>query len=555
MPGLFITQAPHLWQMKFLNASELGNFGHSRGLGKFDKSDITQLWQLGLIKADFIESKKKLTVPDLIYHGVDEYGNFIYSDERALPQPIDNWENATLELQKVDEDIELLFHPFRYYVLCQLDEKIGLHTSRMQMFRQKFYPQVLETCLSMFNYYSKSPLFSNQIKLWNDIATLSILIDPCIYVKIFKKINATNKNGIMDNGRQNYLDIEKYWKDEIKKLCIGIGKDQLEGIRQELCIATQKLDSNRWIHTLLCLGDPKLRVELEGRLGGALILRTMAEMIRRATERTFRVKLREEDELGFGMVFKNVKKQIYGSNRILDKNENVAREYLKQDAFFYGLSTRFYVEGDTEYYAALFCFQSIGTYYVEVINLKGEFVQKNGKGVAFRESLQSDIQLNLFSIVMLDGDREDNVRVVRKAAHDDEICGGFYISQPDFEFANFELSELEEIIWKWASKEDQSLTQEDRDLLHRAIKDVKSGEELMKNIKSFPEFNMVAKGADWGKKLSLYALQNPLKGGKKRQFIESIQMAIRTKNVSYQSTRKNYRVDESSGLLIKRKKK
>src|SRR5260370_27407692 len=96
-----------------------------------------------------------------------------------------------------------------------------------------------------------------------------------------------------------------------------MGMERLEEIRQELCIAAQTLDSNRWIHTLLCLGDSKLRLELEDRLGGALLLRTMAEMLRRATEKAFNTELREEYELGFVWVPKDVKEKIYWSNRLL----------------------------------------------------------------------------------------------------------------------------------------------------------------------------------------------------------------------------------------------
>ena len=50
-----------------------------------------------------------------------------------------------------------------------------------------------------------------------------------------------------------------------------------------------------------------MRIELEGHLGGALLFRTMAEMLRRATEEAFDTTLREEDELGFGWMPEGVK--------------------------------------------------------------------------------------------------------------------------------------------------------------------------------------------------------------------------------------------------------
>ena len=58
------------------------------------------------------------------------------------------------------------------------------------------------------------------------------------------------------------------------------------------------------------------------------------------------------------------------------------------------------------------------------------------------------IVCKMCGFISIDGDRSDNVRIVRKAAEEDDICGRFFISEPDFEFQNFTLDELEEILWK-----------------------------------------------------------------------------------------------------------
>ena len=111
---------------------------------------------------------------------------------------------------------------------------------------------------------------------------------------------------------------------------------------------------------------------------------------------------------------------------------------MRQYELHYGLRLRFYVEGATEWAALQHFFQTIGANYIEVINLRGEVAQKGGKGVAFRENLRSDVAMHVFSMVLIDGDRDDFVRAVKRAAKDDEICGCFFISQQDFEFANFD---------------------------------------------------------------------------------------------------------------------
>ncbi len=314
------------------------------------------------------------------------------------------------------------------------------------------------------------------------------------------------------------------------------------------------LDTNRWVHTLLCLGRGNLRTETKDRLGGALILRTMAEMLRRATEKAFNTELREEDELGFGWMPQNVKEKVFGSNRLLDGNENVAREFMRQYELHYGLRLRFYVEGATEWAALHDFFQTIGANYIEVINLRGEVAQKGGKGVTFRENLRSDVAMHVFSMVLIDGDRDDFVRAVKKAAKDDEICGCFFISKQDFEFANFEVAELKEVLWLIVSEDqDNKVVEEDRRTLHEAIKNAPNAEELKNQARrALPQLAHISKGETWGKRLMEFAWDHPLRQGKERQIIEAIRIALRTRTVSYEISRRDYRVDESTGQLVKR---
>jgi len=78
LPGAWIAEHRRIWQMDFLNAGKFGNFSHDRGLASFRDKDITQLWQLGLIKADLITSHKKLCLVGLVDHGTDSSGLHIY---------------------------------------------------------------------------------------------------------------------------------------------------------------------------------------------------------------------------------------------------------------------------------------------------------------------------------------------------------------------------------------------------------------------------------------------------------------------------------------------
>jgi hypothetical protein len=100
-----------------------------------------------------------------------------------------------------------------------------------------------------------------------------------------------------------------------------MGVEQLEKMREALCLNAEMLDRNKDVHTLLRLtrGDKRLS-QIRGHLVGAMVLLTMAETIRRAAEKAFNTKLKEEDELGFGVLLPGVKESLYGTERPLNGN-------------------------------------------------------------------------------------------------------------------------------------------------------------------------------------------------------------------------------------------
>jgi len=107
-----------------------------------------------------------------------------------------------------------------------------------------------------------------------------------------------------------------------------LGLDELERIREGLCINAEMLDKNKDVHTLLRLSQGKFRQNVKGRIGGSLVLLTMAEVIRRATEKAFNLELCEEDELGFGMTPLDMKEYLYGEKRLLESRGG-ALQYIR----------------------------------------------------------------------------------------------------------------------------------------------------------------------------------------------------------------------------------
>lgn len=563
LPGAWIAEHRRIWQMNFLNARELARFCHDRGLADIGEKGIIQLWQMGLLKADLVESDEELIYDGLVDRGVNRYGSHIYSDERILHQYPNSWGDALKTLISLQENVELLFHPFRYYVLYHLDRVLRIHIHKMQMFNQEHVHELLNLNLSMFNNWSSSEQFIPRIRLWNDIASLGIVTEPCEFVRVFHyiKFDPAELENYQEGEAEIREHIAHYW-NSVNNLYHRIGMELLEEIPQELCIATQTLDPNRWIHTLLCLGDSKFRMETEGRLGGALFLRTMAEMLRRATEKAFDTKLREEDELGFGWMPKDVKETLYGSNRLLD-DHRAAGVFARRHGYNYKSRVHLYCEGNTEYGALTSFFKTIGI-FVPTMNLHG-LINSGGSMVkSFSDSLKSDIQDHVFSMVIIDGDVRENVRMLESAARHnqtsdtDGLFGRFFLSYPDFEIANFELEELEEVFWNWVGGERPS--QADRELLHNHVKAAKNSTEFFKGVKraalSLERLYGYDKCEAWGAELMKYAWENQSKGGRERQIIEAMKLALHWETTlsleRYESAIKGNMVDPQTGEIVKR---
>lgn len=557
-----ISKRRYIWQMDFLSADELARFSRERGLSFFDAEDIIQLWQLGLLQADVVVSSRKLHRVGLVDCGLDYLGQHIYSDERQIRPRAKGWGEPVKNARVLRADVQLLFHPFRYYVIYHLNRALEVNISRMQMFNQKGFPHILEFVISGFNHWTRSEQFIPRIELWNDIASLAVITEPCMFQSIFNVLTVRltlmgktiNKDFISDTEAFTLLqvDIAEQWADVA--LCYQhISIEQLEQLHQDLCADTQMLDRNRHVHTLLRIAQGRSILKLEGHLGGAIQIRIMAEMLRRSTEKVHGIPLREEDERGFGWVNPQIKEQFYGSNRVLD-NDQAMRDFTRKFGANEGLRLHWYVEGTTEWYILHETFLRMTK--IEVLNLRGEVAQSNG--LTFRDNLREDIRLGVFSFVSIDMDVDTNYQAVRRAAEKDEMCGAFFISNPDFEFANFDKLELEEIVWELAFE--NGATSDMRNALHQAIQGAEKCEALLKNAKkALPEhlYRVSKKGEDWGNRLMEYANKYPtfrygLKQGRQRPMIEAVEKAMQMSQESYLAIRRFYQVDKDTGRLVKR---
>jgi hypothetical protein len=539
-----VSNIRNLWQMDFLELEKFADFVKSRGFHSFNKDTLKILWKLGLFRADFVHSRRKLTLKGINYIGKNENGWYIYSDSRSIAK-----RNRLVDIPQramvVQPWIELHFHPFRYYLVTHFARILEFKLHPLQLaLSSKGSHNVVERAIKRYtNFLRTNPIIYDRIEYWHGIADLAIATEPCVYGKIFHVIR--HKGDISFSKHSSTID--SYWR-LISPYYASMSKDLMDKYRGEVCIAAESLSHNKSVNILLRMMNGHNRLELEGEIGGAVYLHTMAEVLRRGYERATGKELREEDELGFGYMPPDLKKTLYGSKRILD-DRRATHFFLQQLGLGYGTSVHWYVEGETEAGALKRIFPDSNA--ITIINLRGRVAEK--KILAFRESLEHDIESGIFSMVSIDGDRQDHIRAVRSAAKDDCICGMFFIAEPDFEFCNFSKSELVEILATHAERSGSTIL--DRDKILKMARDCSNGKQLFLLFQREARVQGgVHKGEEWGTLLGEFALKHPhFKGTKElRPFMAAIHIAVRSVGLNYNNTRRRMMVDSDTGKLIPR---
>lgn len=148
----------------------------------------------------------------------------------------------------------------------------------------------------------------------------------------------------------------------------------------------------------------------------------------------------------------------------------------------------------------------------------------------------------------MDGDVENNLRAVKKAAEEDLFCGRFFISNPDFEFENFSYEELVEVAINIS--EEANLTPPSREEMKNKNNGVETASHFFEILYGVaPEISQYCKKSEaWGESLMKFAKESE----KSRPCIEAIKQVLHAKSLKYQISRKKYRIDPENGKLIER---
>ncbi len=540
----WLAKSTELWQFDLLEPRKLVQFAKDRDISIFDVKTIEALWWSGLLRADVIESEEEVDLP-LVFLG-EENGAYTYCDCRPVQHKSNGYGGVFTDEVPALNNLRLYFHPFRLYVLHHVDRVFGSTTSSTQYLLN---PQGLVTLarkeIEQFDHWTSSQTCSERFEYWNRVAEVAIALEPSSYGKVFHAL------------RWRYPDDEESisrkldgYRKRIHEFLVAVPTGEINKLRENLCQNAEFIDRNKMVHVLLRLMSRHERMKLRSSLGAAMMFLSMAEVIRRGAEEAKGEQLPEEDEMGFGQWMQGARKSVYGSERVLDSTHEISRDFLTSLGLDFGTKVKCYLEGETEVGALI---SAVGDGAgAEFVNLRGQVVERKGKGLSFVTSLENDKKSHVFSVILLDGDSSDNVRALKKAARDERFFGRFFVSSPDFEFANFAIDELFDVAIKFAGEQGYEIG--DRDGFWAQIRKAKSGKEFVAIFKEFCS-GEIDKGESWGEALMSHAVQHPdfpeghERQGATRPIIEAARLILTARNAGYMRSIDQYQVDSETGEL------
>lgn len=282
-------------------------------------------------------------------------------------------------------------------------------------------------------------------------------------------------------------------------------------------------------------------------------LRHMAEVLRRGFRDVYGLNWPEEDQ-AFGQWFPGARERIYGTERPTEET-SIAKPNV---AFEFGLHTgstlRWYLEGETEYFAALYILPKAASGGLELVNLKGAVGNERANAaLRLADGLIQDKELRRFSFISFDMDVAANLKAIRRQVQIGNIVGYINCNNPDFEFANFTLAELVDV----AATMDANQGANSEKIRNSDWSGIKSCKQFEENYRKLSEIGQNGlKGEQWGKALAEYALNNPYLDGKdkKRPFLEAVNNALQSRRVKYDNQRDNYFINQETFQIEKKPK-
>jgi hypothetical protein len=445
-----------------------------------------------------------------------------------------------LDCDKLDEDGAPLFHPFRIFPVHRILGRLDLRIAKTQSLYPEGYSRLAER---MLKEVPRDEEFRRLAREWNRVVDLAVLLEPIYWPRIVETLRGSFL-GTEEDARRARRAFRSRTLDFLRTLDSQLWKRVHECLR----IDAARLDDNSHLYILLRVAKWEQRKRLTGQLSASLWLRHMAEVIRRGFQDAFDERWPEEYE-ATGHWVKGARERLFGAERPLDSamwaKPFVAREF----GLFTGSSARWYVEGDTEYFAFLELLSEPEYYGIELKNLQGLIAERKGNSALKLEGmLRDDRRSRRFSMISSDYDVAENRRFLQRQISDDNLVGGVALHKPDFEFANFTLAELVEI----AARLDESMGfagASVREASRGVITGGKAFEQWYRSVSARSGVDL--KGEAWGRALGRYASEHPtIEDGRERPVFGQVRSAASGWSTSYAFHYESFTLDPDTFEMI-----
>ncbi|MFA5824043.1 MAG: hypothetical protein WC853_13375 [Thermodesulfovibrionales bacterium] len=465
-------------------------------------------------------------------NGLLDEGSFItFANDHGIPvsgvitgDPGDFFKRNWLSSDGTNHRGGLLFHPFRLLTLRKILEACKINIATSSTLQRDSVVKLVEHVISLMQ---SDEQIGERARHWDGVANLAILLEPIYWPRITSRFS---RPGGMEESEHKAL-LDKY-RQKVLPLVGSIDPALWHRVHESLRVDAAFMDGNDGLYLMLRLCNWSRREKLKGSIAGALWLRHIAEVIRRAFEETTTERWPEED-VAFGMWRPGGRTLQYGSERPLD-DELKCKPYLAlHHGLFTGSVVRWYVEGETEYYAILHVIPEPSKAGIELANLHGNIeTGKANVALKLRDSLKEDKALRRFSMLSFDKDVAANVKSVRRQVEQKNIVGFIAAHSPDFEFSNFTIEELAEV----AARIDEANGVSGKAVRNANWTGIASGRAFeARYVEVSDRKPRAIKGKEWGEALAAYALDQPNRqdNGAERPFWREIRAAIQGRVAHY----------------------
>ena len=443
----------------------------------------------------------------------------------------------------VPENNTLYFHPFRVYCLHMILKDCHIPITPSAFLRREKLKDLFVNVLSRI---PDVDVIKNKATEWNLIIKLAIIFEPIYWPNIIGQ--QTYYNSLNEEQMHSLLDI---YRQDVDALVKSLDSKYWEGIHKRMRIDAANIDDNDALYLLLRVSKWSQRKELKGNVSLALLVRHIAESIRLAFHDSCGEVWDEEDR-AFGVWSEGGRENLYGSERLLDNPIKSIPKLVNHFGLFSGSMVRWYVEGDTEYYAILEIIPNPTISGIELVNLRGNISTEKGNiAMKLSDALLQDISLRRFSMITFDNDVKANVRTIKQYLMKNPFVGLIFAHSPDFEFANFTVEELKEIAMNMDKVKGFAVA----DLEQGDYSHISSGREFEEQYKKLSQSKRCLKGKDWGKALASYALEYPdfnESSNTQRPVINQIGAALRARHSNYDYSKNNFSTDPNTLKYVKK---